>query len=298
MRKARTLLQEENGGLFQSADRLVFAPANAPKPEILARLDAQGVPHSVADLSKSEAVAEIDNWVKETTKGAIPSILGGPLDNASVVALNALHFKGKWRNAFDPKLTTLAPFTGVDGKSAETKMMHAALGEREYRLDKRFVRVDLPFINERFSLTVVTTLDKPAPAKEFAKVATWLAGEGFAPRKGDLALPKFKLSQRSELLPALDALGLAKARRRVTAFEGFGKGAQLSQIVQQAMIEVDEEGAEAAAATAVMATRSLEADDNIHMVVDKPFVFALRDEASGMILLGGYVGSAPSDLAK
>jgi serpin B len=67
----------------------------------------------------------------------------------------------------------------------------------------------------------------------------------------------------------------------------------LSQVVQRAMIDIDEEGAEAAASTAVISSRALGADEAIHMVVDKPFVYALRDKVTGLILVAGYVGQPP-----
>jgi len=291
--EARKALAADNSGLFQFADRIVFAPGVAPAPHLLERLNQAKVNYSQEDLSKPEVAAAIDAWVKEITKGMIPEILGGPLEKPSFVALNALHFKGKWKTPFDPKLTAPAPFTGADGKVEDVAMMRAPEAQRAYRTEKNFIGVDLPFSDERFSLVVVTTTDKPLAAKDFARTADWLSGAGFAQRKGDLALPRFKVSGRFELLPTLDAMGLDKGRRLATALEGFGKGIALSQVVQRAAIEVDEEGAEAAAATAVIATRALEQDDSLHMVVDKPFVFALRDRASGMILVAGYVGQAP-----
>lgn len=286
---ARRALAVDNGDLFQFADRLVLAPGSDPSPELLARLEALGAKPSILDLSKLEAVAEIDGWVKETTNGAIPELLGAPLDKPAFVALNALRFKGKWKTPFDPQLTAPAPFKGLDGKSVEVPMMRLTTAQRSYRADKSFIGVDLPFSNDRFSLVVVTTLAKPASAKDFSKIGDWLTGAGFESRKGDLALPRFRLDGRADLLPALDALGLKEARRSPSALVAFGKGAMLSQILQRAMIEIDEEGAEAAAATAIMSTRSIETDDAIHMTVDKPFVFALRDSQNGVILVAGYV---------
>lgn len=292
--EARAKLADGTREVFQSADRIVFAPDSPPDAKMKARLDALGVQNSVADLSKPEVAAEIDQWVSEITKGMIPQILGGPLQGASFVALDALHFKGKWKTPFDPQMTAPAPFTNIDGKSAEVKMMRLAEARRAYRVDPRFIGVDLPFSDDRFSLVVVTTKDAPAPVKDFAKVADWLSGAGFVARKGTLALPRFKASGEAELLSTLDALGLDKARRSPTALDGFGKGTRLSQVLQRAVIEVDEEGAEAAAATAVMATRSFaERDESLHMTVDKPYVFALRDRATGFILIAGYVGHAP-----
>lgn len=79
------------------------------------------------------------------------------------------------------------------------------------------------------------------------------------------------------------------------ALAGFGQGMRLSAIVQRTMIDVDDEGAEAADATAILSTRALEADDAVHVVVDNPFIFALRDRTTGLILLAGYAGHAPKD---
>jgi len=176
-------------------------------------------------------------------------------------------------------------------------MMRLGQATRAFRLERHhernFVAADLPFADERFSLVVVTTPDRPASAKEFAPVAGWLSGAGFTPRSGDLALPRFSASGREDLMPTLDALGLDKARHAATALRGFAPGAMLSEVIQRARIDVDEEGAEAAAATAVMASRVLENDAAIHMVVDKPFLYALRDSATGLILVAGYVGQPP-----
>jgi serpin B len=289
---ARATLAANNGGLFESADRIVFAADSVLPRHLALRLTKLGVTHSSEDLSTPEAVAKIDAWVNEVTKGAIPEILGEPLDKASFVVLNALHFKGKWKTPFDPHLTAQVPFQSADGKSGEAAMMRLPKAPRAYRTDENFIGVDLPFSDERFSLVVVTTLDKPARVEDFTAAKEWLSGAGFAERKGDLALPRFKLSERSDLLPTLDALGLDKGRHSPTALARFGQGTRLTRVVQRAMIEVDEEGATAAAATAIIGRRAV--DDSLHMVVDKPFIFALRDNATGLILVAGYVGHAPS----
>ncbi|HMK91056.1 MAG TPA: serpin family protein [Methylocystis sp.] len=292
---ARARLAQNEGDVLQSADRLIVEPGAALSPELVKRLTDIGVPAEEMDLSKAEAIREVNAWVRRLTRGVIPEILSEPLPRPAFVALNALHFKGKWQTPFDAKLTSPAPFTGADGARADARMMHLAEGRRALRTEDRFVAIDLPFADERFSLVVVTTIDRPARAAEFAGLAEWVAGKGFTLRKGDLALPKFALSGRYDLLPTLDDLGLAKARRSPTALAGFGPGATLAGVLQRTAIEVDEEGAEAAAATAVIATRAMRPTEEqpVHMVVDKPFLFALRETESGLILLAGYVGEAP-----
>ena len=283
--------------MFQSASRLVFAPASAPSAIQRNGLDKLGIDYTIADLSKPEVAAGIDAWVKDITHGAIPEILGGPVEKSSFVALNALHFKGRWKEPFDPQMTAPAPFRGIDGKAGTVTMMRLGLAERAFRQERNFIGINLPFSDKRFQLTVVTTTDKPAAARDFSKVADWLAGTGFADRRGDLALPRFSSSSREDLTLVLDVLGLDKARRSPAALAGLAPGAMLTQIIQHTMIDVDEEGAEAAAATAVMSGRSLEIDDGLHMVVDKPFIFALRDAATGVVLVAGYVGHAPKGKA-
>ena len=119
----------------------------------------------------------------------------------------------------------------------------------------------------------------------------------FAPRRGDPALPRFKLESESDLLPA-SSTDLAEAAKSPTALSGFGPNAKVEGILQRTKIEVDEEGATAAAATAVVVARAMVADDALHMTVDKPYLFALRGRQSGLILVSGYVGKAPKGVAR
>lgn len=293
LEQARKSAAEADAGVFVSADQLVIPPHPAPSPILLAGLEKLGVGHRVADTSKLEDVKAIDAWVAEKTHGEIPEILGKPLESASFVALNALYFKDKWREPFDPKATASAPFHAVDGSTEPAILMHLDEAQRAYRADKSFIGVDLPFTGERFSLLVVTSNDgKARTLKEFEKAAAWLSGDGFAPRRGDLALPRFSLEDEGDLLPAL-AKDLAEAMKSPTALSGFGPKARVEGVLQRTKIEVDEEGATAAAATAVVVARALAVDEALHMVVDRPYLFALRDRQSGLILIAGYVGKAP-----
>ena len=297
---------EGGGDSFSFADKLVFSPSHPPGKLMLPGLKELHIPYEIVDLSTPEGARKIDDWVKEVTKGRIPEILGGPLPSGSLAALNALHFKSRWKTPFDPEQTRQTAFTGLDGKSGDVAMMHlagstrlfrqktVATGAGRHRSEREFVAIDLPFADERFSLVVATTTGKPASIGDFAPVAEWLSGKGFAAHSGDLALPRFAAASREDLLRAVDGLGLEKARTQPGALAGFGPDVVLSQVTQRTMIEVTEEGAEAAAATVATGVRSLVTGDTaIHMVVDKPFVYALRDTATGVILIAGYVGRAP-----
>jgi serine protease inhibitor len=297
LQEARTIVASADAAVFVSKDRLVFGPGQQPSELVAKRMDALNIPYAVADLTKADEVKKIDDWVNATTGGMIPGILGQPLDAPSFVALNALHFKAKWKTPFDPRATADAPFMGADHKSEPVAMMRLPEATRAYRAETGFVGVELPFAESRYSLVVVTSSDAPKTAKEFAGAASWLSGEGFAPRKGDLAMPRFSLEGGANLLPTLAKAGLAEGLKSPTAFAGFAPSLTIQQILQRAKIEVDEEGAEAAAATAAIAVRSLAVDDTLHMVVDKPFIYALRDRDSGLIIVAGYVGRPPKGKA-
>jgi serpin B len=139
---------------------------------------------------------------------------------------------------------------------------------------------------------VLTTRSAPAALADFAPAAAWLDGQGFEAATGEIALPKLSLSAAEELLAPLDALGLRAARQKPDALEQFSDEALvITRIVQKLELRLSEEGTEAAAASAVVTMRSLGLPDHVRMTVDKPFLFALRDRKSGLVLLTGYVGT-------
>lgn len=300
LRAAAKRLSEDRAGdnPLAFANAMFVDPGLQPLETGLAKLTAAGGEAIVLTLTDDAGIAKLNAWVSERTRTLIPSILDRPLERAGFAALNALYFKDRWKFAFDPKNTQPTPFHIVDGAPVETAMMH--LGEHRlwFRQDDRFIAVELPYANERFSLVVATSKDKPAPVSEFAAIAGWLAGPGaghdFKELPGEVSMPKFGVNTRADLLGALDELGLMPARRSDTAFEGLTPVAtDIVQIVQRSVIRLDEAGTEAAAATAVIGlARGARVDpvERVKMVVDKPFLFALRERESGLILLCGYVG--------
>jgi serpin B len=276
-------------GPLSIANAIVFDPASAPYRLAVMGLRATGAEVRVEDLGKPETLRRINEWVAAQTKGLIPSILDEPPRDAGLVALNALYFKDRWRKPFDPRATASAPFALADGGTVEVPMMRQD-GRFSFRQDERFVAVDLDYASDGFGLVIVTTKDKPARPAELAAAASWLGGDAFKQSSGELALPRFSLEGKRELLAALDALGLRRARRSPTALSGLSPTPQvITRVVQKTVLRVDEAGTEAAAATAVTTTRALQTDF-VKMTVDKPFLLALRERSTGLILLAGYVG--------
>lgn len=284
----RAALTRSGRGPFVSASTLVFDPAASALPVAIARLGAVGAEVSEMDLSQPESLERINAWVSGRTRGLIPTLLSEPLRDAAFVALNALYFKDRWRSPFPPQATRPAPFQTSGGQSVDVPMMSLS-GALRARTDGRLVAVDLPYQDPAFSLVVVTTVDKPGPVSAFERAAEWLAGQKFEETSGELSMPRFEASGSFDLLPTLDALGLKAGRGSRTALSGLMEGPQsISRILQKSVLKVDEEGSEAAVATAVVGSRSIKSKA-FSMTVDKPFVFALRDRTTGAVLLAGYV---------
>ena len=288
------ILRKANGeSPLALANMIIFDPASKPLPQALAKLTVEGADVSVEDLRKPETIQRINNWVSLRTRNLIPSILNDPIARPGLVALNTLYFKDKWKIPFNPAQTRTESFHLVGGKSVDAWMMYSPDGRYRFRQNAQFVAAELSYVSDDFKLVIVTTRSRPAPARRFSSVVHWLGGENFTESNGLVALPRLDISGDVNLLGALDAMGLAPARLRHDAFRKLTAVPQkLSRVVQKTKLKIDEEGTEAAAATAVTTWRSSPMENFTKMVADKPFIFALRDKRTGLVLLNGYIGNA------
>ena len=280
-------------GPLATANAIFFDVHVNPSRQALEALSDAGVRASVEPFGRPQTLAAINAWVNEQTRGKIPTILDKLPDETGLVALNALYFKDRWKQPFEANATKSAPFRLVGGKTIEAPMMREGDGQFRFRRNSRFIAVDLPYASEGYSLVVITTRREPVPAKDFSAVGEWLTGQGFFSSEGDVALPRFSASSGFDLMPALKALGL----KPPNALPGFARGPlRLGKVQQRVELTVDEEGTEAAAATAVTTTRSAE-HEFIRFTADKPFMFALRDR-SGLIVIAGYIARPQSSPAQ
>jgi serine protease inhibitor len=289
------LIGRDKDGPLALANLLAFDRSTKPRQLALFALSGAGADVLVDDLSDAKIVERINAWVRRKTRDLIPSIIEEAPETLGLVAVNALYFKDKWQTPFDPARTRSEPFQLASGKPVDAQMMHSGLQKFSLRQDDRFIAAELPYATEDFKLIVVTTKSAAAPASDFAAVAGWLGGQDFAIKSGEIAMPKLHLTAAEELLRPLDALGLRAARQARDALAAFSPEPLLiTRVVQKLELRLDEDGTEAAAVTAAMTTRSLASEQPVKMIVDKPFVFALRDQKTGLILFMGYVGNPVS----
>lgn len=250
------------------------------------------------DFASPTALPTINGWVSDHTNGKIPKILDAITDDQVMFLINAIYFKGSWRNRFDPAQTRDAPFHAAGGVTQTAKLMHRA-GDQKLLIggnaDYQFA--ELPYGNGAWAMTIVL----PSEGKDVEAIAQSLDAAAWASitsglheRTGvDVYLPKFRLEYTRTLNDDLKALGMIDAFAaadftRMSASRGLDLYIQF--VKQKTFVDVNEEGTEAAAATAV-GIGLTSASPNF--VVDRPFIFAIRERLSGTILFMGKIVRIP-----
>lgn len=275
---------------FAVFDALVLDSGLQPSAGLLDRVKSElGIDAESVRFDDPTVIQSINERVRRWTSGRIDGIIE-PGETPSLVALNAFAFKGCWAVPFDPADTRKAPFTRVDGITLDRPMMLREGDDINFIEKGRFVGVELGYTDARFALVLLTTRDVPARAADFRGEAALLTGAGFKAGRARLSLPRFGATATAELLAPLARLGLDRGLASPTALARFGDGVRLDAVRQKTFIAVDEVGTEAAAATAAMALRSADVRPFATLTFDKPFVYALRHKATGLVLMAGYVG--------
>ncbi len=270
------------------------------------------------DFASPAAIKTINAWVAQKTHNRIKSIISQLVSEEVLVLINAVYFKGKWASLFDKKLTRERNFYRADGTAKLHPLMHQE-GEYQYYAGEGFQLVRLPYGKGQISLLVflpeVWEPEEPAPRQEGKKA---IAGRGLAvlnlarrltqenwkrwldnlqEKKGEIALPKFRLEYEKSLNEVLKEMGMAPAfdwsRANFTGMMSAVTDMQfaISDVRHKSFVEVNEEGTEAAAVTAVkmIATAVPTQPEKFVMIVDRPFLYAIQDEKTGAILFLGAV---------
>ncbi|KAH9758433.1 serpin-ZX [Citrus sinensis] len=239
--------------------------------------------HQVDFQNKAVEVSrEINFWAEKETNGFIKEVLppGSVDDSSKLVFANALYFKGVWNEAFDSSKTKEYDFHLLNGGSIKVPFMTSKNKQLVTAFDGFKVLV-LPY--------------KQALEKKTGSQSGFL--KDHIPYEmievGDFRIPRFKISFGIEVSRVLKALGLVLSFSRkggrltemVDSHVGVGENLYFSGIFQKSFIEVKEEGTEAAAASAAVITlKSLPRFDKIDFVADHPFIFMIREDATGVVL--------------
>ncbi len=248
-------------------------------------------------LHQPEAVRQqINNWVSGQTNNKIKDLIpGGALDDSTkMVLVNALYFKADWQDPFDPTDTRDAPFNLLDGSQVTTRQMSEQLYGLPYAAGDGYQAVELPYQGNTAAMDLIVPDSGKFGDFEASLDAQKLDSilGSMAPTTLKLALPKFTFRSSFDLGAKLNDLGMTDALDPNRAdFSGMtGKpDLYITKVLHQAYVAVDEKGTEAAAASAVIMGPTSAMLPPQQLVIDRPFIFLIRDLKSGQILFVGRV---------
>jgi serpin B len=246
------------------------------------------------------AEKEINQWASDQTHGRITGIADGMIDPAytDLVLANAIYFKGKWLDPFDKNATQPRLFHPAAGVVNNAPMMEMTKNF-SYRKGSGYQGVRLPYMGENLAMYVFLPDTNSSPTKllHIMDGDKWrrVTMPGFKSHDVHLVLPKFKMENTFDLVSPLKSLGMKMAFNQTNAdFSNiFSEQHFISEIRQKTFVEVGEEGTEAAAVTMEFMTLSSGFHEPppppLEMIVDRPFLFAIVDARSEMILFMGVV---------
>jgi serpin B len=295
-------LVARSDGRLRVANRLWANQGYPIRPDFLAiTRDSYGAELAAVDFAHQPEVArrQINAWVERRTEDRIRDLLPpGIVDELTrLVLTNAVYFKGDWAESFPKSATHEADFHVTSDKTTRVPMMTRTGDHRHWAGDGLQV-LELPYAGDQLSMVVIlpdqadglTDLENRLNTSNLDR---WLNGS--RPRPVQVFLPRFKLETSFELKDTLRSLGLTLPFDQVKAnFSGITSHEDLyiSAIVHKAFVDVNEEGTEAAAATAVVIeprSAPIQSSEPAVFRADHPFVFAIRDRLTGSILFLGRV---------
>jgi len=280
------------------APNTVWVQSGLPlRAEFTARLSRATLADTDFAAAPEAARTEINRVIAGQTEGKIAGLLppGAITWLTRLVLASAVYLKAAWTQPFPERATADAPFypDGQDRPVLRVPMMHLTAPQAYLRGDG-YQAVLLPYREIGLAMAVVLP-DGPLTALRPKVAAAGLGGllAGAARHQVTLALPRFRLEASFDLIPALQRLGVTEAFSRDADFSGItdAEPLQIGAVAHKAYIDVDEHGTEAAAATAVViATRAaVRPPPPVTMIVDRPFLFAIIDTATGLPWFLGQV---------
>lgn len=291
----KNLPELDSGVTLNMANAIWYSQDKTPKTSFLSvNQDFYKAKIQKADFQNPKTKTDINNWVSENTNGKIPSIIDNISPGEIMFLLNAVYFKGQWKDEFNPKLTQNRTF---HSKENDKDVPFMFKDERQnYLKNQDFQIVELPYGEGNFSMYVLL----PSEKNSVNELAKKLNPKYFSDLKSEMTstnlklyLPKWESSYNADhLKESLTAMGMGITFENKAEFPDVfeDESTKISQIKHKTYIKVDEEGTEAAAATSIgMVTTSMPMPTQEEMDVNRPFVYLITENKSGTILFLGTV---------
>lgn len=239
----------------------------------------------------------INEWVSRQTEERIQDLIPeGAIDSLTrLVLANAIYFDAAWANPFEKDLTRDGPFYRRDGSQVTVPLM--ALSDPAllaHTQGEGYQAVELPYVGGQVAMTLLVpdqgTFDAFEAGLDGARLEAILAG--LEPRTVSLTMPKYRFEAEFSLAKTLTEMGMPDAfdpdRADFSGMDGTDL-LLISDVFHKAFVAVDEAGTEAAAASAVVMTLESMPVSDVSLVVDRPFIFLIRDVPTGTLLFVGRV---------
>ena len=236
-----------------------------------------------AEINTLESVAQVNKWCKEKTHNKIPKILDSLTPNDLMVLINAIYFKGKWVKSFNKRNTRKNLFLNFNKTPIELFFMNTT-NDYMYFEDEEVQALSMNYKNDNLEALILLPkhqIDINNYISNLTSQKYQIIISKLSKNKVILSMPKFVINFEAELTHYFNSLGMVEAFTDQADFSTMSKSNKLkiSKIVHKTFIEVDEEGTEAAAVTAVvMRTLSVKpkTEIGIEMNVVHPFLFIIR----------------------
>ena len=256
-------------------------------------------------ISLLESVQQVNNWVKENTNGKIEKILdeNRNLGNVEMILLNAIYFKSNWKYKFDTKKTSLLPFTNLNKENKNIETMYQEFESIMYYEDEKIKMIELPY-DDNLSMIILLPSEKYNSIGDYIKKEkedyTLINNKLKETEKVKLYLPKFKIEYSSSLKESFKKMGMKLAfsdnanLKKLFSDSNLSKNIYIEDILHKTYINVDEEGTEAAGATAVIISKRAM---GIEMRVNHSFLYMIKDKrimdinGNNMMLFIGIVNN-------
>ncbi|NBD36860.1 MAG: serpin family protein [Chloroflexi bacterium] len=265
--------------------------------ELLARHYGAGLRLVSFKTAPEDARQAINEWVSDQTEEKIQDLIpkGGVTDLTRLVLANAIYFNAKWTHPFPKENTQDGAFTLLDGSEVEAPMMAWNKPQMiPHAQGANYQAIELPYRGGEASMVIIVP-----DAGEFEAFEQGLSGEQLESilsemetRGVALTMPKFEYKSSFSLADTLAEMGMPDAMDEERAdFSGMDGTRRLliTDVFHKAFVAVDEEGTEAAAATAVVVGIESMPVTDVELTVDRPFIYLIRDTRTGSVLFLGRV---------
>ncbi|MBP7278221.1 MAG: serine proteinase inhibitor [Tissierellia bacterium] len=247
------------------------------------------------DFGDASAPDEINKWVKEATNDTIDKIVDEISDDLMMYLINAIYFKGDWKEQFSANKTREMEFNTPSGK-LKTDFMNRR-GNIDYLKLKDITGVILPYVDEQFAFVGLLPAEDQTPKElinELSALDLMRLLSNKEVKNIELSLPKFESSYEDSLKNELSSLGMEMAFEPYNADfslmrEDLKKDLFISNVKQKTYIKVDEKGTEASAVTSVEVETTSMPPELPKIVFDRPFVYGIIDVETGIPLFIGIM---------